>query len=88
MPFTVKGMLSIMFRGEEIAYRNVFLAEQMLYWKELRDLTLQPGETFTHGSQCPVQDLTGMGYLVYGTDANGNDLEFWTYMSLSQEKAQ
>ena len=88
VPFTVKGMLSIMFRGEEIAYRNVFLAEQMLYWKELRDLTLQPGETFTHGSQCPVQDLTGMGYLVYGTDANGNDLEFWTYMSLSQEKAQ
>lgn len=88
VPFTVKGMLSIMFRGEEIVYRNVFLAEQMLYWKELRDLTLQPGETFTHGSQCPVQDLTGMGYLVYGTDANGNDLEFWTYMSLSQEKAQ
>lgn len=88
VPFTVKGMLGIMFRGEEIVYRNVFLAEQMLYWKELRDLTLQPGETFTHGSQCPVQDLTGMGYLVYGTDANGNDLEFWTYMSLSQEKAQ
>ena len=88
VPFTVKGMLSIMFRGEEIVYRNVFLAEQMLYWKELRDLTLQPGETFTHGSQCPVQDLTVMGYLVYGTDANGNDLEFWTYMSLSQEKAQ
>lgn len=88
VPFTVKGMLSIMFSGEEIVYRNVFLAEQMLYWKELRDLTLQPGETFTHGSQCPVQDLTGMGYLVYGTDANGNDLEFWTYMSLSQEKAQ
>lgn len=88
VPFTVKGMLSIMFRGEEIVYRNVFLVEQMLYWKELRDLTLQPGETFTHGSQCPVQDLTGMGYLVYGTDANGNDLEFWTYMSLSQEKAQ
>ena len=88
VPFTVKGMLSVMFRGEEIAYRNVFLVEQMLYWKELRDLTLQPGETFTHGSQCPVQDLTGMGYLVYGTDANGNDLEFWTYMSLSQEKAQ
>lgn len=88
VPFTVKGMLSIMFRGEEIVYRNVFLAEQMLYWEELRDLTLQPGETFTHGSQCPVQDLTGMGYLVYGTDANGNDLEFWTYMSLSQEKAQ
>lgn len=88
VPFTVKGMLSIMFRGEKIVYRNVFLAEQMLYWKELRDLTLQPGETFTHGSQCPVQDLTGMGYLVYGTDANGNDLEFWTYMSLSQEKAQ
>ena len=88
VPFTVKGMLSIMFRGEEIVYRNVFLAEQMLYWKELRDLTLQPGETFTHGSQCPVQDLTGMGYLVYGTDANGNDLEFWTYMSLSQDKAQ
>ena len=88
VPFTVRGMLSIMFRGEEIVYRNVFLAEQMLYWKELRDLTLQPGETFTHGSQCPVQDLTGMGYLVYGTDANGNDLEFWTYMSLSQEKAQ
>lgn len=88
VPFTVRGMLSVMFRGEEIAYRNVFLAEQMLYWKELRDLTLQPGETFTHGSQCPVQDLTGMGYLVYGTDANGNDLEFWTYMSLSQEKAQ
>lgn len=88
VPFTVKGMLSVMFRGEKIVYRNVFLAEQMLYWKELRDLTLQPGETFTHGSQCPVQDLTGMGYLVYGTDANGNDLEFWTYMSLSQEKAQ
>ena len=88
VPFTVKGMLSVMFRGEEITYRNVFLAEQMLYWEELRDLTLQPGETFTHGSQCPVQDLTGMGYLVYGTDANGNDLEFWTYMSLSQEKAQ
>lgn len=88
VPFTVRGMLSVMFRGEEIVYRNVFLAEQMLYWKELRDLTLQPGETFTHGSQCPVQDLTGMGYLVYGTDANGNDLEFWTYMSLSQEKAQ
>lgn len=88
VPFTVKGMLSIMFRGEEIVYRNVFLAEQMLYWEELRDLTLQPGETFTHGSQCPAQDLDGMGYLVYGTDANGNDLEFWTYMTLSQEKAQ
>ena len=50
VPFTVKGMLSIMFRGEEIVYRNVFLAEQMLYWKELRALTLQPGETFTHGT--------------------------------------
>ena len=88
VPFTVKGMISVLFRGEEISFRNVYLAEQMLYWEELRDLTLQPGESFAHSSQCPVQDLTGIGYLVYGADANGNDLEFWTYMSLSQEKAQ
>lgn len=88
VPFTVKGLISFLFRGEEISFRNSYLAEQMLYWEELSDLTLQPGESFAHGSQCPVQDLTGIGYLVYGTDANGNDLEFWTYMSLSQEKAQ
>lgn len=33
----------------------------------------------------PVQDISSLGILAKGTDANGNALEFHGYVELSQE---
>lgn len=78
--FTFHQLTEVEFGGETVLYKGVFTAEQT----ECETLS-KDGEPLLHNGGVGLQDATGIGILVEGTDANGNELSFTKYVAFAQE---
>ena len=78
--FTFHQLTEVEFGSETVLYKGVFTAEQT----ECETLS-KDGEPLLHNGGVGLQDATGIGILVEGTDANGNELSFTKYVAFAQE---
>ena len=76
----LEELSKVEFGSETVLYKGVFTAEQT----ECETLS-KDGEPLLHNGGVGLQDATGIGILVEGTDANGNELSFTKYVAFAQE---
>ena len=81
--FTIEEMVIDTFQASGATMRDVYNADRLAEF--FGSCVLADGELFSWGGGMPVQDISGFGFLVKGTDANGNALEFHGYVELSKE---
>lgn len=83
--FTVEELSYTYFQDEEYADVFRYTGEELKnMWG---DNILEANSDWDMGGGLPRQELSGVGVLLTGTDANGNQLEFHYYLEFSQEIA-
>ncbi|MEG0640672.1 MAG: helix-turn-helix transcriptional regulator [Clostridia bacterium] len=80
VPFTVKQITQVLFDGEKTLLQKVFTSDLAGY-----DKLSKGDEPLLHDGIVSEMVLTGIGMLVEGTDANGNELSFAKYVEFAQE---
>lgn len=85
VPFTATEMLELQFKGDAIMYENRVGTD---FFKQWGYPDVYEGDAVgEYGGGLPaLSGHTGMGYVLRGVDANGNELEFYTFIDLEQKK--
>lgn len=81
--FTPTQLQEIVFVMDGTTGSSVFSQEQMVEWGAPE--VYEQGTNWEMSGGMPQQDVLGIGYILTGIDANGNELEFSTYLDLAQE---
>jgi hypothetical protein len=84
--FTVEECSVSLFFTELVAEITKYGAEEVTSWWD-SNVIPKWGQRFVSGG-FPRQELLGVGVLITGVDANGNQLEFRYFLELSQEIAE
>lgn len=81
--FTMEEMTITTFHTSGASTQEVFNADRLT--EVFGSCVFADGALYSWGGGMPVQDISGLGILAKGTDANENALEFHGYVELSQE---
>lgn len=81
--FTMEEMTITTFHTSGATRQEVLNADQLT--EAFGSCVFADGALYSWGGGMPVQDISSLGILAKGTDANGNALEFHGYVELSQE---
>ncbi|MBR3873484.1 MAG: hypothetical protein IKJ26_04850 [Clostridia bacterium] len=81
--FTPDELIELCFYKGYVSWQSVYSAQQMTDWGA--PAVYEPNTSWVMTGGMPQQDVSGVGYLLTGTDANGNKLEFGTYIELERK---
>ena len=81
--FTMEEMVITTFFPSGASVQDVYDADRLT--EIFGSCVLADGALCSWGGGMPVQDVSGLGFLLKGTDANGKQLEFHGYVELSKE---
>lgn len=81
--FTPVKLTEIVFCADGSTSMYSIPQEEMVGWGAPE--TYESGMSWEMTGGMPQQDVLGIGYILSGVDANGNELEFSTYVELEQE---
>lgn len=76
-------LIEVGFYNGHMSWKTTYSAAQLTEWGAPAVYEQNVAWTMTGGM--PEQDVSGIGYLLNGTDANGNELEFTTYIELERK---
>lgn len=81
--FTIEEAVLTTFRTNGTTAREVFTSDEITGF--FGTCVLDDDHTIPWGGGFPIQNVSGMGMLITGTDEKGNHLEFHGYVELLQE---
>lgn len=88
IPFTVELITEVYFRGETAAIVNTYDKDWLAQWDISNTFASGTPPYGSGGGANTMQCFTGLGIMVEGVDANGNELTFVHFIPFAQEKPQ
>lgn len=85
IPFTAELITEVLFKGETASIVNKYDSDRLAQWG-ISNVFTKEEPYGSGGGANTLQGFTGLGIMIEGVDANGNELAFTHFIPFSQEK--